>query len=306
MIRLRLLGSVDLVGHDGQPLDAALRRSKAVAVLAYLAAARPRGFHRRDKIAALFWPELNADRARAALRVTLTRLRDDLGDDVILTRAADEIAVDASRLWCDVAALDDAIRESRALEAAAYFRGELLDGVHVDGTAEELEHWIDAERARIRADLRGVLLAESDRADQRGDREASLVAARRCVEIAANDEIANRRLIALLAAMATTVATPRAYDELARRLEREFQVEPSAETQARSQFTKDPANDRGTQPRATRLSFLSSESAPPHNGGRARSRLIGAAVIVAVVVRPPSSPTRNTSRPHRSRGAGSV
>jgi serine/threonine-protein kinase len=231
MIRLRLLGSVDLIGHDGQPLETALRRSKVVAVLAYLAAARPRGFHRRDKIAALFWPELDAERARAALRVTLTRLRDDLGDEVILTRSADEIATDPLRLCCDVAALDDAVRDGRAMEAAAHFRGDFLDGVHVKGTADELEQWIDAERTRVRSELLGALLAESERADRRGDRVATTAALRRAVEIAPGNEPANRRLIVSLAAAGDHGGALHAYDVLTRRLARDFQAAPSAETQ---------------------------------------------------------------------------
>ncbi|MDB4875573.1 MAG: transcriptional activator protein [Gemmatimonadetes bacterium] len=231
VIRLRLLGSVDLVGRDGQPLETALRRSKVVTVLAYLAAARPRGFHRRDKIAALFWPGLDAERARAALRVTLTRLRNDLGDDVILTRSADEIATDPLRLWCDVAALDEAIRDGRALEAATHFRGDFLDGVHVKGTSDELEHWIDAERTYVRSELLGALLAESERAERRGDRVATTTALRRAVEIAPSNEPANRRLIVSLAAAGDHGGALHAYEVLTRRLARDFQAAPSAETQ---------------------------------------------------------------------------
>ena len=65
MIQLLLLGNVDIFGDSGARMDAPLRQSKRVALLAFLAAARPTGFHRRDKIAALFWPELPTDRARA-------------------------------------------------------------------------------------------------------------------------------------------------------------------------------------------------------------------------------------------------
>ena len=58
MLKLQLLGSLDLVdtGRDVAPV---LRRPKSVALLAYLAAARPKGFHRRDSLLPLFWPDLD-------------------------------------------------------------------------------------------------------------------------------------------------------------------------------------------------------------------------------------------------------
>ena len=67
MFRLKLLGSLDISGADGTPGSAPVRRLKPLVLLAYLAAARPRGFHRREKLTALFWPELSTERARAAL-----------------------------------------------------------------------------------------------------------------------------------------------------------------------------------------------------------------------------------------------
>ncbi|HEY6211701.1 MAG TPA: hypothetical protein VIW45_05415, partial [Vicinamibacterales bacterium] len=105
MIELRTLGSLELLDAAGGRMESAMRRPKVIAVLAYLAAARPRGMHRREKLAALFWPELNEDRARAALRVTLSRLRDDIGDEVILANNGEEVAIDARHVTCDVVQL---------------------------------------------------------------------------------------------------------------------------------------------------------------------------------------------------------
>ena len=42
MIHLRLLGCLELIAPDGSRMDSALRRTKVVAVLAYLATARQR------------------------------------------------------------------------------------------------------------------------------------------------------------------------------------------------------------------------------------------------------------------------
>jgi serine/threonine-protein kinase len=71
MVEFRLLGSVDLKGSDGQALRSVLAQPKRVALLAYLAVARPNGYHRRDKLLGLFWPESDQEHGRAALRKAL-------------------------------------------------------------------------------------------------------------------------------------------------------------------------------------------------------------------------------------------
>jgi len=47
MIELRLLGSLSLTDPGREELPAILRQPKRLALLAYLAVATPRGFHRR-------------------------------------------------------------------------------------------------------------------------------------------------------------------------------------------------------------------------------------------------------------------
>lgn len=270
MIRLRLLGSVDLVDDDGRPIDAALRRSKVLAVLAYLAAARPRGFHRREKIAALFWPELPGDRSRAALRITLTRIRDAIGADVVLTRGGEEIAVDPSRVWCDVVALDEELSGKRPLAAADLYRGPLLDGIHIEGTAEELEHWIETERARIKSDLVRALSASAD-----------LEAIERAVALSPADEAATRVLIERLIADGHPAAALRAYDSLVRSLDRDIGVAPSAETTALVAHLRTAArSNTSTSPASgTRIAFDAPVSPP-----RRRAWYTGIAVSLAAVI----------------------
>src|SRR5437773_9688894 len=68
MIEFRLLGTLHLTDAEAREVKSLLTRSRRLALLAYLAAATPRGFHRRDTLLALFWPELDQDHARAALR----------------------------------------------------------------------------------------------------------------------------------------------------------------------------------------------------------------------------------------------
>src|SRR6266446_9929092 len=108
MIELRMLGRLSLTGADVREVRALLGQPRRLALLAYLAAASPPGFHRRDTVLALFWPELDQEHARAALRQALHVLRTTLGADVVVTRGDDDIGLDSALLWTDVAAFDRA------------------------------------------------------------------------------------------------------------------------------------------------------------------------------------------------------
>src|SRR3954462_1783151 len=91
MLRLRVLGGIDLDGPDGIEVRAILSQPKRLALLVHLALATPRGFHRRDRLLALFWPELDASRARNALSQALYVLRRSLGEGVLVSRGDQEI-----------------------------------------------------------------------------------------------------------------------------------------------------------------------------------------------------------------------
>src|SRR6059036_1853436 len=110
MIELRMLGRLSLTGADRREVRGLLGQPRRLALLAYLAAASPQGFHRRDTLLALFWPELDQEHARAALRQALHVVRDTLGTDVIVTRGDEEVALDFDLMWCDVAALERVLR----------------------------------------------------------------------------------------------------------------------------------------------------------------------------------------------------
>src|SRR5687768_12641720 len=73
-LSLAVLGAPEL-RHAGQALT--LPNRKAFVLLIYLAVEG--GQHSREKLAALLWPESDDVRARGALRLMLTYLRDALG-----------------------------------------------------------------------------------------------------------------------------------------------------------------------------------------------------------------------------------
>src|SRR5215210_5151669 len=166
MIRLHTLGVLDLRDEDGNELRAVLQQPKRLGLLAYLAVATPRRFHRRDSLLALFWPELDQEHARAALRRSLYFLRSELGADIVAGRGDEEVGVAETDLWCDATALDQALDAGDAAGALALYRGVLLDGLYVAGASTELQDWLDRERLRLRdraAAAAATLAADAER-----------------------------------------------------------------------------------------------------------------------------------------------
>src|SRR5688500_20352266 len=109
MIRLKTLGSLDLRAPDGTILQPILRQPKRIALLAYLSIEKPGQFHRRDELLGLFWPESDLRGGRASLSQAIHFLRQYLGKDAIVDRGADEIGIAPDLMWCDAAALHEAL-----------------------------------------------------------------------------------------------------------------------------------------------------------------------------------------------------
>src|SRR2546425_11481123 len=146
MIEFRLLGTLHLTDAEGREVQALLTASGRLAPLAYPSAAPPRGLRRRDTSLALFWPDLDQEHARAALRQALHVLRDALGDDVVVTRGDEDVGIQADRLWCDVAAFDRAVAAGQGAEAPRVYPGGLPGGVFIPG-APGFERRLGGERA---------------------------------------------------------------------------------------------------------------------------------------------------------------
>lgn len=109
MLQLRTFGSVDLKDHEGRDLGVVLAQPKRLALLVYLAAARPSRIHRRDHLLPLFWPDLDASRTRDALNQSLSFLRQAVGADAFVRRGGDEVGLDPEQVWCDVPAFQAAL-----------------------------------------------------------------------------------------------------------------------------------------------------------------------------------------------------
>jgi len=281
MIEFRVLGTLHLTDAEGREVTTLLTRPRRLALLAYLAVATPRGFHRRDTLLALFWPELDQEHARAALRQALHVVRGSLGADAVLTRGDEEIGLDFDRLSCDVVAFDGAIAAGHFCEALDCYQGPLLEGFFIPD-AGEFERWLEGERARLQqAASRSAqaLVAQSDAA---GDLHAALVWARRAAQLAPHEEGPLRQLVTLLDRLGDRAGAVAAYEEFAKQLGKEFETEPAPETKAllaavRGRETAAPVALAAPAPRAS--VHGAPAAAPTH-----RRRILWPAAIVAALV----------------------
>ncbi|HEV8355257.1 MAG TPA: hypothetical protein VGQ17_00650, partial [Gemmatimonadales bacterium] len=138
MLELRTLGVVDLRTAAGREVRAVVQQPKRFALLAWLALAAPGRFVRRDTLLGLFWPELDEEHARGALRRSLYFLRRALGgrDEVLIGRGEEEVGVAAELLWCDAVAFREAVKAGDPAGALALYQGDLLEGFYVAGAPE--------------------------------------------------------------------------------------------------------------------------------------------------------------------------
>jgi TolB-like protein/DNA-binding SARP family transcriptional activator len=215
----------------GREANAVLAQPKRFALLAYLAAATPYGFHRRDTILGLFWPEADQEHARTALRKATHFLRQELGRGLIVSRGDEELGVPESGIWCDVREFEQALTGGLLGEALALYRGDLLPGLFVSETPE-FERWLEEERARLRA--RAVVAAWSlaGRLEREGEVYGAERWARWACALRADDECELQRLIALLGRLGDRAGARRAYEEFAERLRRDYDLAPCSETKA--------------------------------------------------------------------------
>jgi serine/threonine-protein kinase len=230
MIELRTLGALELQRSDRRELSAILAQPKRLALLTYLAVSTH--WQRRDSVVALFWPDHDTDHARGALRQALRFLRRELGDGALTGRSEEEIGFQSGRLWCDAATFEHACATGRLADALLLYRGDFLDGFFVSGMSPEFDYWVDAQRTRLRnlAALAAGTFAQQCEAE--GDGAAAMHWARRAFELSGDGEHMLRRLITLLDRLGERAAAVSIYEDFARRLAAEHELEPSRETQA--------------------------------------------------------------------------
>ena len=229
VIEFRTLGTLDLRRADGSELHSLLAQPKRVALLAYLCLAKPRGFHRRDTLLGLFWPDADQTHARTSLRNALHVLRHSLGETALHSRGDEEIAVNFDAVWCDAVAFEEQSATEEIDGALELYLGDFLSGFFLDDVPA-FERWLEGERTGLRATAARAARVAAERRELEGNLTGAISLARRSVELTDTDERAVRRLVELLARVGDRAGALQAYENFERHLATEFDAEPSAET----------------------------------------------------------------------------
>jgi DNA-binding SARP family transcriptional activator len=231
MIELRTLGTLQLISADRRPVDSVLAQPRRTALLCYLALAAPRGFQSRDTLYALFWPEHGARQAKQALRQATYFLRRALGAGAIVSRGDGALAISPDLIRCDAWEFEEALVEGRAEDALSLYQGDLLGGFHIS-EALGFERWLDERRTGLRQRAVDAAWTQSEAQERTGNGAAAAEWARRAVALCPADETMLRRQLLLLDRLSDRGAALRAYQKFASTLEREYELQPSAETRA--------------------------------------------------------------------------
>lgn len=230
MIFFQTLGPLDL-RIDATQVGSVLTQPKRLALLAYLAVAEPRGFHARERLLALFWPESDEERARNSLRQSLHYLRRSLGDGVIVSRGDHEVGIASGALRCDAVAFGEALAEDRAAEALDLYQGEFLAGLVVED-APGVEQWVEDQRTTYRRAAVQAARSASAVEEARGGRSAAILLVRRALTIDPHDEGALADLLTLHERAGNRTGAIQDFEAFRKRLDAEIGLEPSAVTRA--------------------------------------------------------------------------
>ena len=249
VLRLLLLGPLALeVEGRRLPLPAT---QKAQSLLAYLVMHRGRP-QARGELAAMFWPEAPAARARRNLNTALWQIRRVLPGEAYLLATASDVQFDpASAHWLDVSEFETLLKRSdtgpphegtlpEMQRAVALYRGDFWAGLYDD--------WVFGERYRLEARLFDALARLAAVYQRMGKYAEALVCAQRLLGQDPLRESAQRLVISLYLALGDRVAAARQCNYCRAVLQAELGIEPSAETIALCQplfRSRWPADESG-------------------------------------------------------------
>ena len=232
MLYLQTLGRLELRTPRGATARGLQTRPKDLVLLAYLAAARPYGFQRRDTLLALLWPNLDSAHGRNALSQALHRIRASLGRSVLVMQGRENVGLSPRLFSCDATAMERHLGNGDVARALHLYAGDFLAGVHISGVAPEFDDWIVTERERLQRRAFNALLVLIDVEEKSGNEEGAIRWLRRACAVRPCDEMTCRRLVEALAAAGDRAGALAEYERFARRLADEYGLSPSVRTTA--------------------------------------------------------------------------
>ena len=180
MVTVQLLGGACLRSGDA-PVTGPPAQRHRIALLALIASAWPQPVS-RDKAMAMLWPEKDLPSARRLLNLAVHVLRAALGEDAIAS-TGDGLLFNPSKANCDLLDLRAAIDADAAERVARLYTAPLLDGFHLDDSAE-FGYWLDERRNELSHAYIAALLTLAQHQEQSGDLHGRV---RTCLRLVAAD-----------------------------------------------------------------------------------------------------------------------
>lgn len=218
-----------------------LKRRQARALLAFLAIFRQSSGHSREKIAGLFWGDVPDAQARHSLRTALLEIRQQLGEDWILSdRETIQLNPDVP-LWVDALEfvhLCSPHATSTDLEAGVkLYRGELLPDFYDD--------WVLRERERYRNLYLDALLRLVQNMRSQSEYGRAIQFAHKVLAIDAANERAYQHLMFSYLAVGNRDGALKQYEACEVALRQELEVAPSPETNALGRWIRETHLESG-------------------------------------------------------------
>jgi len=242
-LNIRLLGSfqVDIAATPITKFES----NKVRALLAYLVIESSQT-HSREKLVALFWPEMPAKRASSNLSQALYSLRHLLQDHqenppfLLRTREAVQFNRE-SDYWLDIEQFNQNLVQDQPLvtsndgyhetleSAIDLYRGDFLESLTFDSSLN-FDEWVFVQRQRFQRQVLDGLHQLAAYYRERNELPKALSFAWRQVELDPIDERAYRQLMKLLAASDQRNQALKKFDRLRVMLTEELNVLPEPET----------------------------------------------------------------------------
>ena len=221
--RIELLGGLRV--QRGPQLLSPLRARKAAALLAYLTFHR--GPHERELLAELLWPTAEPQAARNRLRVALSALRANLGDEITTTIGSTLVLVE--NYETDVGDFKTALEGAKTRVGPAQiahwqtafelYKGRLLPGF--------FESWVPAADAQLEENFVQTARALMAQLGAVGQHQRALDYGQRALSLAPLREELCGDLMQMHADLGQSANAVRLYRELEERLRAQLQTAPS-------------------------------------------------------------------------------
>jgi WD40 repeat protein/DNA-binding SARP family transcriptional activator len=251
-LTLHLLGAPQL-SLAGRPLT--IQRRKVLALLCYLAIRREK--HRRESLAALFWPESDQRKAHGSLRRSLSILNRELDGDWVDSDRETVWLRPEAEVWLDVTRFAQLVADGAAAgptglealtEAVNLYRDDFLSGFTLPD-CPAFDEWQFFERESLRQSLAQALERLIALQRDRGEAEVAIPHARRWLALDPLHEPAHRCLMELYALTGQQAAALRQYQLCVETLDEELGLPPADETTALyEQIRLTPSRQNGIVP----------------------------------------------------------